>query len=44
VQKVAAIEMGEADAIQITVGDSAANEEVWSVDAVIVPMVQKERR
>jgi hypothetical protein len=26
------------------VGDSAANEEVWSVDAVIVPMVQKERR
>jgi hypothetical protein len=44
VQKVAALEMGEADAIQITVGDSAANEEVWSVDAVIVPMVQKERR
>jgi len=44
VQKVAALEMGEADAIQITVGDSAANDEVWSVDAVIVPVVSQEAR
>jgi hypothetical protein len=44
VQKVAALEMGEADALQITVGDSAANEETWLVDAVIVPVALKERK
>jgi hypothetical protein len=44
IQKVPALEMGEADVIQVTVGDASANEEVWSVDAVIVPMEPKERR
>jgi hypothetical protein len=44
VQKVAALEMGEADAIQITIGDSAANDEQWSIDALIVPIVPQEAR
>jgi hypothetical protein len=44
VKKVEASEMGEADVIQITVGDSAANEEAWSVDAIVVPVYQQEKR
>lgn len=44
VKKVEGSEMGEADAIQITIGDSAANEEVWTVDALIAPLVTQERR
>ena len=44
VQRVAALEMGEADVIQITVGDSAANEEKWSIDAIVVPVVSQEAK
>lgn len=44
VKKVEGSEMGEADAIQMTVGDSAANEETWAVDAIIAPVVHQEAR
>jgi len=44
VRKVEGLEMGEADVLQISVGDSAANDERWSVDALIVPIVHQEPR
>ena len=44
IQKVAALEMGEADVLQMTVGDSAANEERWTVDAIVVPILLQEAR
>lgn len=44
VQKVAVLEMGEADALQITVGDASANDQQWTVDAVVVPVQRQEAR
>jgi hypothetical protein len=44
VKKVEGSEMGEADVIQLTVGDAAANDEQWSVDAIIAPVIQQELR
>lgn len=44
IKKVEGSEMGEADVIQITIGDSAANDEVWTVDALVVPVVLQEMR
>ena len=42
VKKVEGSEMGEADVVQMTIGDSAANDEVWTVDALITPVVLQE--
>jgi hypothetical protein len=44
VKRIDANEMGEADAIQLSVGDSSANEEKWSVDALVIPIVHQETR
>ncbi len=44
VKKVEGSEMGEADVIQMTIGDSAANEEIWTVDAIVVPVTSQEAR
>jgi hypothetical protein len=44
VKKVEGSEMGEADVIQLTIGDSAANTEVWTVDAMIAPVIPQETR
>lgn len=44
IKKVEGSEMGEADAVQLTVGDSAANDEVWTVDAIIAPVALQEAR
>lgn len=44
VKKAEGSEMGEADVIQMTIGDSAANEQVWTVDALIVPVTTQEMR
>jgi len=44
IKKVDGSEMGEADAVQMTIGDSAANEEIWTVDALITPLTVQEKR
>ena len=44
IKKVEGSEMGEADVIQLTVGDSAANDEVWTIDAIIAPVIAQETR
>lgn len=43
-KKVEGLEVGEADATQYTVGDSAANDEVWTIDGLVVPMLPQEAR
>ena len=44
VKKLEGLEMGEADVMQVTTGDSSANTEVWTVDAVIAPVIHQEVR
>lgn len=44
VKKVEGSEMGEADVVQMTVGDSAASDAVWTVDALITPVIPQEVR
>lgn len=44
IAKVEGSEMGEADVIQMTIGDSAANDEVWTVDAIVTPVMLQEVR
>lgn len=44
IQKVGASEMGEADVVQMTIGDASALANTWTVDAVITPVKTQERR
>jgi hypothetical protein len=44
VKKVEGSEMGEADVIQMTVGDSAASTATWTLDALITPVTAQEAR
>lgn len=44
VKKVEGSEMGEADVIQMTVGDSAASDAVWTIDALVTPVIVQEVR
>jgi hypothetical protein len=42
IKKVEGSEMGEARVLQMTVGDSAANTEVWTVDCLVAPVIPNE--
>jgi hypothetical protein len=44
IRKVEGSEMGEAKVVQMTVGDSAANEAKWTVHALTTPVVSQEAR
>lgn len=44
VKKVDGLELGEADAVEMTIGDADANDLTWTVDALITPVSQKEAR
>lgn len=44
IQKVGASEMGEADVVQMTIGDASALANTWTVDALITPVKTQERR
>jgi hypothetical protein len=38
------LEMGEANVVQMTVGDSAASAATWTIDALITPVTTQESR
>ena len=44
VAKVEGSEMGEANVVQMTVGDASASTATWTIDALITPVTAQERR
>ena len=44
VKKFEGGDIGEADAIQVQIGDGAAQEGAWSIDALVVPVLPQERK
>lgn len=44
VKKVEGSEMGEADSVQYTVGDTAVSTEAWLWDAIVAPVLSQEER
>jgi hypothetical protein len=44
VKKVEGSEMGEADVIQMTVGDASASTATWTIDALVTPVIGQETR